>query len=195
MERKPEPDDEQKLGEINAWRRDGLTWEEIGVKLGCSKQWALQLAKRLSARYRKPTERAADHIPLSWDDWMTEEHRRASAYQNLRNHLTYIETSHNDSPETRLSAESLQKLEGFYRRLRETNTVVVFNPAIPPKPGNKFGGWDYEQRKLSDRDYLIRRNHFTKIKESDMRFWKLPDEQDDFSIREARNAPPVVPDH
>jgi len=90
--------------------------------------------------------------------------------RHLRNHGEYIVTGGKGMTE-----EKLKRLRGFYKRMRDNNLVIEFDPGIPPEDGvSVHGGWAYRQRVPSDGDLLIRVNEHTHLTEDGKKIWRFP---------------------
>jgi len=106
------------------------------------------------------------HFP--WE--ISERFSHAAPVLLIRDHGEYMATDGKGMPERKLKA-----LRGFYRRLRESNTVVVFDPSIPPIIDvSAPGGFDYVPRTEEDGDLLIRVNEYTNLTDEGKRIWRFP---------------------
>lgn len=72
-----------------------------------------------------------------------------------------------------MSEYKLARLRSFYRKLREENLVVEFDPNIPPSPGIKHGGFAYRDRTPEDGDLLIRVNEYTNLTDQGKIIWRF----------------------
>jgi hypothetical protein len=96
--------------------------------------------------------------------------QQLSPYKRLRDHGEYMATGGNG-----MSEDKLQRLRSFYRKLREENVVVEFDPSIPPMPGvSNKGGWAFRKRLPKDEDLLIRANRHANITEQGRMIWRFP---------------------
>lgn len=94
-------------------------------------------------------------------------------FQLLRYHAEYMLTNGEG-----MSEDLLKRLRSFYRRLKDEDLVVEYDPNIPPEPGvSPQGGFAYRQRRKSDRGLLIRVNGHTNITEQGRDLWVFPDQE------------------
>jgi hypothetical protein len=95
---------------------------------------------------------------------------QATQFRRLRDHGEYVAT-HGIG----MSEDKLQRLRSWYRKLREENLVVEFDPNISPIPGvSNKEGWAYRKRTPTDEDLLIRVNEYTNLSEEGRGIWRLP---------------------
>ncbi len=107
----------------------------------------------------------------AWPWNVSAEQTQASPYRRMRDHGEYIATGGKG-----MSADKLNRLRSFYRKLREEDSVVEFDPAIPPTPGvSNKGGWAFRQRLPEDGDLLIRVNEYTTLTDYGRRIWRFPE--------------------
>jgi hypothetical protein len=100
--------------------------------------------------------------------------------KNLRNHGEFVAAG-----EKGMSANKLNRLRAFYKKLRDENLVVEFDPTIPPdlskdrfsRRGSKTGGWRYMDRVPEDGDLLIRVNEYTHLTDEGEEIWRFPDRE------------------
>ncbi|MGV9364501.1 hypothetical protein [Amycolatopsis sp. NPDC003731] len=108
---------------------------------------------------------------LPWD--ITGDQVRAAPYRNAQWHLEFMEAG-----DEALTPDKRRKLRGFYKKLEEFKMVVRYDPAIPPRPGQRFGGFEYVPREESDGDSILRFDEHTPVAEEDRDRWKLPPRED-----------------
>jgi hypothetical protein len=98
------------------------------------------------------------------------EQGNTSPFKRLRDHGEWVATGG-----VGMSDDKLTRLRAFYRKLRDDNLVVEYDPTIPPIPGvSNKGGWAYRQRTPTDEDLLIRVNEYTNLTEEGRGIWRLP---------------------
>lgn len=91
-----------------------------------------------------------------------------SPYKRMRDHGEWYATNGEG-----MSADKLQRLDSFWKRLRDK--VLEFDPKIPPIPGvSNKGGFAYRERLPGDEDLLIRVNEHTRLTEKGRMIWRLP---------------------
>lgn len=94
---------------------------------------------------------------------------QTSPYRRLRDHAEFVATDG-----AGMSDDKLKRLRTFYRKLREGNLVLEFDPNIPPISGvSNTGGWAYRHRLPKDGDLLIRVNEFTNFTDG-RDIWRFP---------------------
>lgn len=90
-------------------------------------------------------------------------------FRSLRDHAEFVVTG-------AISTHRLKRLRAFYRKLREADVVVEYNPAIPPQPGvSRNGGFALRSRRPADGDLMIRVNEYTRLTREGRTLWRLPD--------------------
>lgn len=91
--------------------------------------------------------------------------------RSLRDHAEFVVTGG-----AAMSDHKLKRLRMFYRKLRETDVVVEYNPDIPPQPGvSRNGGFALRARRPADGDLMIRANEYTRLTRAGRALWRLPD--------------------
>ena len=74
-----------------------------------------------------------------------------------------------------MSESKLSRVRTLYRKLREGNFVVEYDPTLPPEPGVCVtGGFAYRTRRKSDVDLLVRRNRHTFLTKEGLMIWRFP---------------------
>jgi len=151
---------------INEWKAKDKTDSEIAENFGVTKKHISWVRAYYGGVDKSPSEMVAELWP--WD--VPERFHGAAPELRLRDHLRY--RANRRKP---LSAERLALLRGFYNRMRKNNTVVEFDPNIPPHKGVYTGGWAYRPREESDGELLIRVNEYTKELTEEMKMvWRFP---------------------
>lgn len=96
--------------------------------------------------------------------------QQTSPYKRLRDHAEFFATRGKG-----MSEDKLKRLRSFYQKLRTENTVVEYDPSIPPCLGvSNTGGWAFRERLPEDGDLLIRVNEFTDLTEQGKMIWRFP---------------------
>lgn len=150
---------------IEELRRKGYNQSEIAEMHGVSRQ-AVSWQKITYGGELTPRQR----VDLAWPWVTTHEHGKTSGYQRLRDHGEYMATGGKG-----MSENKLNRLRSWYRKLRDENVVLEFNPELPPEPGVSLsGGFRYAKRRKSDGDLLIRVNEHTNMTEEGWRIWRFP---------------------
>lgn len=156
--------------EILDLKSKGFNQTEIARIIGVTKSaisWHLRNAgvppeKNLAAKLQ-------DFLP--WE--ITGDMVNAAPYRCSLYHLEYRETGGRE-----MSAEKLRKLRGFYKQLTDFGSVVRYDPKIPPRPGQRFGGFEYVAREGTDEDLIIRVDEHTKIPADSRAVWRIPPKED-----------------
>jgi len=142
---------------------------EIAKQLGITRQRVHQIIKALNddKTLLTPREQVVDrHFPWKLEDPFAQ----ASPARLMRNHGEYMATGGKG-----MSEDALKALRGFYRRLRDNNVVVEFDPRIPPIPRVSYvGGFNYVPRTDEDGDLIIRVNEYTNLTDEGKRLWRFP---------------------
>lgn len=95
---------------------------------------------------------------------------QASPCRRLRDHARFAVNAGEGMTE-----DELKRLFSFYKKLRDENVVVEFDPNIPPEPGvSTAGGFAYRRRRKSDRGLLIRVNEYTNLTPQGDAIWRFP---------------------
>lgn len=150
---------------IDRLKNRGLTQSEIARMYGVTRQY-ISWIKYYHGGSFTPREEILQHFPFVVPTKLTQ----ASMYKRLREHGEYVATGG-----VGMSDEKLSRLHWFYRKLREADVVVEYDPTIPPSPGVSIqGGWAFRKREPSDENLLIRVNEYTDLTETGRRIWRLP---------------------
>ncbi|AGY37025.1 repressor [Mycobacterium phage Fredward] len=143
----------------------GYTQSEIAEMYGVTRQYVSWIKHQYGGR-RTPKEMVMDHFP--WKVPSVQSH--ASPYRRLRDHGEYIATGG-----VGMDEEKLKRLRSFYRKLKDDNVVVEYDPSLPPEKGvSTKGGWAFRQRLPGDGDLIIRVNEHTNLTEEGRMIWRLP---------------------
>ncbi|KZM68859.1 hypothetical protein [Nocardia terpenica] len=143
----------------------GLNQTEIADMYGVTRQYVSWVKKTYGGK-QTPREIALKNFP-----WiLTTQQGQMAPARNLRNHAEFMATGGRG-----MTADKLTKLRNFYKKLREQNVVVEFDPSLPPEPGvSSVGGFAYRPREASDGDLLIRVNEHTQMNEEGKIIWRFP---------------------
>lgn len=152
-------------GMVEELRNKGLNQSEIARASGVSRQWVSLLKHQNPRHYKTPRETVLQAWP-----YQVPAAQQQMPYKRLRDHAEYVETGGKGMDEAKL-----KRLRGFYKRLRDENAVVEFDPSIPPIPGiSSTGGWAFRERQPADGVLLIRVNEHTRLTEDGKRIWRFP---------------------
>lgn len=151
---------------------------EIAALYGVSPQNVSQQLHRYGLREKSPRQQVRDMFPYGV---VGTYYSQSTLYKLLMDHGEYITVGRK-----RLSAERLRRLRRFYQRLKDTDTVVTFDPAIEPgrelTEGRKdtVGGFAYVPREAADGDLLVRVNEFATLTSNKAEaVWSFPPEWPD----------------
>jgi hypothetical protein len=151
--------------EIEGLKSQGYNQTQIAKMFGVSRQAVSWHLKTYGGRL-SPRQVANESWP--WDT--TNAHGKAKPYQRLRDHGEFMATGGRG-----MSEDKLKRLRSWWRKLREENLVVEFDPNIPPLPGvSPYGGFAYRERISDDHDLLIRVNEYTRLTEEGKMIWCWP---------------------
>ncbi|QTF81497.1 hypothetical protein SEA_TARSUSIV_73 [Mycobacterium phage TarsusIV] len=149
----------------------GYNYREIGDMHGVTRQAVEWQVKTYGGRLN-----TRQQVKALWPFETSKEHSKSKAYQQLRDHGEYMrQLSFKD-----FSEEKKKRLISWWRRLRDNDLVLEFDPNIEPYPGMAGGGFRYVPREKRDGDCLIRINEYTKVDEDgllDKRaelLWRFP---------------------
>ncbi|QBJ00259.1 immunity repressor [Mycobacterium phage Pharaoh] len=109
-------------------------------------------------------------VNKAWPFKTTNLHGKSKPYQRLRDHGEFMRTG---SFKT-MSEEKTRNLKKWWKKLRDENVVLEFDPNIPPQPGMAGGGFRYVPRLPSDGDLLIRVNEYTTLTDEGELIWCWP---------------------
>lgn len=170
------------FSEIEALRKQGYSQSEIAEMHGVSRQ-AVSWQKKTYGGYL--TYRQV--VDKSWPWKTTNLHSKSKIYQRLRDHGEYMLTQGSG-----MSEDKLDRLQSWWRKLRNDDLVVEFDPALPPLRGvSPYGGFAFRQRVPEDLDLLIRVNEHTTLTEGGRRIWCWPTDPavSDLEARNHSDAP------
>lgn len=78
-----------------------------------------------------------------------------------------------------MNPDSLRRLKNWWKKIRNDDVVVEFDPEIPPIKGvSAHGGFAYRPRVMGDDDLLIRVNEHTTLTEEGEMIWCWPPDID-----------------
>jgi hypothetical protein len=151
---------------IEELRRKGYNQSEIAEMHGVTRQavsWQkLNYGGRLTPR---------QIVNKAWPWKTTDLHGKSKAFQRLRDHGEYMATGGRG-----MNEDKMTRLRAWWKKLRDENLVLEFDPKIPPIKGvSPHGGFAYRQRVKADHDLLIRLNEHTNITEEGMMIWRFPE--------------------
>lgn len=153
------------LSIVEALKNKGFNQSEIAELFGVTRQYVSWIKHTYGGRLT-PREIVLQHFPFKVPAELT----NSSPYKRLRDHGEFVETWG-----VGMSPGKLQRLRSFYRKLRDNNLVIEFDPALPPEPGvSSVGGWAYRERLPEDEDLLVRVNEHTTITEKGKMIWRFP---------------------
>jgi predicted transcriptional regulator len=154
------------IKEIEAIRnsRPGLSFQEIGDILGVTRA-TVSYQVRNHGGTLTPRQLVRDHFPYE-----VPAAQQTGLYKRLRDHGEYFFSAGKGMSDNKLS-----RLRAFYKRLRDENVVIEYDPDIPPQPGLSItGGWALRPREESDGPLLIRVNQHTKLTDEGNSIWAFP---------------------
>lgn len=153
------------LSIVEALKNKGLNQSEIAEMFGVTRQYVSWIKQTYGGRLT-PRERVLKHFPFKVPAQLT----NAMPYKRLRDHAEFVETWG-----VGMSPDKRRRLRSFYRKLRDNNFVIEYDPSLPPEPGvSSVGGWAFRDRLPSDEDLLVRVNEHTNITEEGRSIWCLP---------------------
>jgi hypothetical protein len=171
MKKKPAPagpgeiKPELSISAIEALKAKGHSQSDIARMFGVTRQ-AVSWHKHTYGGALTPRETVNRTFP--WQ--VIQLHTKASAYRRMRDHGEYMATGGKG-----MSYDKLSRLRSFYKKLREENLVLEYDPNLPPEPGVALhGGFAYRRRRKSDGDLLIRLNEHTNLSEEGRMVWRFP---------------------
>ena len=152
---------------IEALKNQGLNKSEIAARFNITKQ-AVSYHKATYNGAKTPRELVLENFPWKVPEAMCQ----TSPYRRLRDHGEYMATQGKG-----MSDDKLKRLRAFYRKLRDEDVVVEFDPKIPPRVGvSNKGGFAFRPRTRSDGDLIIRVNKHTTLTTEGRLIWCLPTE-------------------
>jgi DNA-binding XRE family transcriptional regulator len=167
MGRRPASEPPLTIGIIEELKNKGYTQSEIAEMFDVSKQ-AVSWHKQTYNGSVTPREEVNRHFPWQVPHQMNQ----CAPYRRMRDHGEYMATGGKG-----MSQDKLQRLRSFYKKLRDNNLVLEFDPTLPPEPGvASQGGFAFKKRLKSDNDLLIRKNSYTTLSEEGKMIWRFPPE-------------------
>lgn len=155
---------ELSLAVVEDLKRKGYNQSEIAQMYGVTRQYVSWIKHTYGGRLT-PREQVLKHFPFQVPADL-----QTSPYKRLRDHGEYVQTGG-----VGMSKDKLERLRWFYRKLRDNNLVLEFDPKIKPKAGvSNKGGWAFRKRMPSDADLLIRVNKHTRLTEEGKMIWRFP---------------------
>lgn len=153
------------LAVVEDLKTKGYTQSDISRMFGVTRQYVSWI-KHTYGGQLTPREEVLQHWPFAVPVKMGQ----TTPFKRLRDHGEYFATKGKG-----MSEDKKRRLRAFYKKLRDENVVVEFNPDIPPIPGvSSAGGWRYVKRRKSDGDLLIRVNSHTHLTEKGKVIWRFP---------------------
>lgn len=153
------------LAVVEDLKGKGFSQSEIAEMFGVTRQYVSWI-KHTYGGQMTPREIVLQHFPWS----VSAEQSQSSPYRRMRDHGEYVATGGKG-----MSADKLRRLRSFYRKLRDDNLVVEFDPSLPPIEGvSNKGGFAFRKRLAKDGDLLIRVNEFTNITQEGRMIWRFP---------------------
>ena len=150
---------------IEALKLKGHNQSRIAEFFGVTRQ-AVSWHLRTYGGRRTPRQVANE----SWPWETTNAHGKSKVYQRLRDHGEFMLTQGKG-----MSADKLNRLRSWWRKLKDGNLVVEFDPSIPPIPGvSPCGGFAYRTRLDDDANLLIRVNEHTHLTDEGRQIWCWP---------------------
>ncbi|WP_418345807.1 hypothetical protein [Rhodococcus pyridinivorans] len=153
------------VARIEQLKKKGFNQSEIAAMYGVTRQavsWHLKTyGSALSTR---------QIVDQAWP-WKTGHgHDKAVPYKRLRDHGEFMQTGGKG-----MSDDKLKRLRSWWKRLRDEDIVVEFDPTLRPIKGvSPYGGFAYCSRTVEDGDLLIRVNEHTTLTEDGRRIWCWP---------------------
>ncbi|OHT98269.1 hypothetical protein BKG71_19315 [Mycobacteroides chelonae] len=155
------------IGIVRQLRNQGMNFAEIAREFGVTRQAVSYLWRKYDGS-QTTRQKVAAELPFNVPD----QFNRAAPLQRLRDHAEFMMTL--DDPQLR--EDQRKRLRSFYKKLRDDNVVVEYDPNIPSDPGVcKTGGFAYRPREPRDGDLLIRENEYTNLTEyGENELWHFP---------------------
>lgn len=153
------------LAIVEALKNKGYTQSEIARMFGVTRQYVSWI-KHTYGGTLSPREEVLKHFPWKVPQEMSE----TAPARKMRDHGEFIATGGKG-----MSDATLTRLRNFYKKLRDEDLVLEFDPEIPPEPGlSNKGGFAYRPRRPEDGDLLIRVNEHTTLTEQGRMIWRFP---------------------
>ncbi|WP_458682268.1 helix-turn-helix domain-containing protein [Prescottella equi] len=153
------------LSVLEALKNKGMSQSDIARAFGVTRQHVSWVKKRYGGKLT-PREEVLQHFP--WE--VATAFTQTSPYRRLRDHAEYMATGG-----VGMSDDKLSRLRAFYKRLRDADVVVEFDPSLPPIKGvSNKGGFALRPRTDEDDDLLIRVNEYTNLTDKGRLIWRFP---------------------
>jgi len=99
-------------------------------------------------------------------------HDTTVPYKRLRDHGEFVRTEGKG-----MSDDKVKRLRSWWRRLRDENIVVEFDPTLPPIKGvSPHSGFAHRPRTVEDGDLLIWVNTYATLTKDGEMIWRWPPE-------------------
>jgi hypothetical protein len=164
------------LSIIESLKAQGHSQSDIARMTGYTRQYISWIVNTYGGSLTERQQVMREHWPFIVPAHMND----ATQNKLLRNHGEYVVTGGKG-----MSANKIDRLRSFYKKLRDENLVVEFDPTIPPdrsrdragKMGSMTGGWRYVERVPEDGELLIRVNEYTHLTDEGEEIWRFPDRE------------------
>lgn len=157
---------------IEDLRRKGHNQSEIAEMHGVTRQ-AVSWQKKTYGGRMTPR----DIVREAWPFQTTNAHTKSQPYQRLRDHGEF-----QTSGFKHMSDNKIMRLKAWWRKLRDEDVVLEFDPSIPPGPGMAGGGFRYVPRDIvtDGLELVIRVNeHTAPLDEKKSLIWSFPHDLED----------------
>ena len=153
------------IGIIEELKRKGLNGQQIADMFNITKQ-AVSYHKVTYNGSRTPREVVNENFPWKVPEAMNQ----SSPYKRLRDHGEYMATGGEG-----MNEDKLKRLRSFYKKLRDNDWVIEFDPDLPPEKGvSSSGGFAFRARRPKDGDLIIRVNKYTRLTQEGLMIWRFP---------------------
>lgn len=160
------PSDEISLGLIEALKNKGMNQTAIAESLGCTRQNISYHVRYHGGKLTPKQQLLEDHFPIQ----VNRERSQTAPFRALRYHAEWLATKG-----IGMTDDKIQRLRSFYKKLRDGNLVLEYDPDIPPIAGvSKTGGFAYRKRLPKDGEMLIRQNEYTDLTDYGKILWRFP---------------------
>ena len=150
---------------IEELKNKGLNQSEIAAMYGVTRQ---AISWHLKTYGSAPSTRQIVNEAWPWNTGHG--HDKASPYRRRRGHGEFMRTGGKG-----MSDDKLKRLRTWWKKMREKDLVVEFDPTLPPIKGvAPHGGFAYLPRTVEDGDLLIRVNEYTTLTEDGEMLWCWP---------------------
>lgn len=153
------------LSVVEDLKGKGLSQSEIAELFGVTRQYVSWIKHTYGGKLT-PREVVLQSFPFQ----VSAIQAQTSPYRRLRDHGEYVATGGRG-----MSEDKLKRLESFWKKLRDGNLVLEYDPDIPPIKGvSNKGGWAFRERLPEDGDLLIRANEYANLTDKGRMIWRLP---------------------